>query len=63
LRDADKIVVIEDGVVIENGSHEQLLGRNGVYAQLHRLQFDQRTWDCQINGGSDLGIWVSCRSG
>ncbi|MCU1694727.1 MAG: ABC-type multidrug transport system, ATPase and permease component [Mycobacterium sp.] len=43
LRDADKIVVIEDGVVIENGFDEQLLGRNGVYAQLHRLQFDQRT--------------------
>ncbi|HTF09414.1 MAG TPA: ATP-binding cassette domain-containing protein [Asanoa sp.] len=43
LRDADKIVVIKDGVVIENGSHQQLLGRNGVYAQLHRLQFGPRT--------------------
>ena len=39
LRNANKIVVIKDGVVAENGSHRQLLNLNGVYAQLHRLQF------------------------
>src|SRR5258705_254144 len=39
LRNANKIVVIKDGVVTENGSHQQLLGLNGVYAELHRLQF------------------------
>jgi subfamily B ATP-binding cassette protein MsbA len=39
LRDADKIVVIKDGVVVENGHPQQLLGLNGVYAELHRLQF------------------------
>ena len=42
LRDADKIVVITDGVVIENGPHQQLLALNGVYARLHRLQFGDR---------------------
>jgi subfamily B ATP-binding cassette protein MsbA len=31
--------VIKDGVVAENGTHHQLLNLNGVYAQLHRLQF------------------------
>ncbi len=41
LRDADKIVVIKDGKVVEDGSHEALLALDGVYAQLHRLQFDQ----------------------
>jgi subfamily B ATP-binding cassette protein MsbA len=41
LRDADKIVVIKDGAVIEDGSHEVLMALDGVYAQLHRLQFDQ----------------------
>ena len=41
LRAADKIIVIKDGVVAENGSHEQLLARDGVYAQLHHLQFDK----------------------
>jgi ABC-type multidrug transport system fused ATPase/permease subunit len=39
LRHADKIVVIKDGVVAETGSHRQLLGLNGVHAELHRLQF------------------------
>jgi ABC-type multidrug transport system fused ATPase/permease subunit len=42
LRDAHKIVVIEDGVVAEDGTHEDLLVLDGVYAQLHRLRFDQR---------------------
>ncbi|MCV7175300.1 ABC transporter ATP-binding protein [Mycolicibacterium sphagni] len=42
LRSADKIVVIEDGVVSEEGSHADLLGRGGTYAQLCRLQFEGR---------------------
>ena len=42
LRDADKIVVIKDGVVIENGPHQELLALDGVYAGLHRLQFGDR---------------------
>jgi len=39
LRNANTIVVIKDGVVAENGTHHQLLNLNGVYAELHRLQF------------------------
>ena len=42
LRNADMILVIKDGVVAENGSHQELLTLNGVYAQLHRLQFDNQ---------------------
>ncbi|MDH6247625.1 ABC transporter ATP-binding protein [Mycobacterium sp. OTB74] len=41
LRDADKIIVVKDGIVVEDGSHEALMQLDGVYAQLHRLQFDQ----------------------
>ncbi|MUL74962.1 ABC transporter ATP-binding protein [Mycolicibacterium sp. CBMA 226] len=41
LRDADKIIVIKDGVVAEDGPQDELLRRNGVYAELHRLQFEQ----------------------
>jgi len=41
LRNADKIIVIKDGVVAEDGSHEQLLRLNGVYAQLHHLQYQK----------------------
>jgi subfamily B ATP-binding cassette protein MsbA len=40
IRDADIIAVIADGVVAESGSHDQLLARNGIYAELHRTQFD-----------------------
>jgi ABC-type multidrug transport system fused ATPase/permease subunit len=39
LRDASKIVVIKDGAVVENGPHQELLALNGVYAELHRLQY------------------------
>jgi ABC-type multidrug transport system fused ATPase/permease subunit len=40
IRDADKIVVISGGVVAEDGTHEELIARNGIYAGLHRTQFD-----------------------
>jgi ABC-type multidrug transport system fused ATPase/permease subunit len=42
LRNADKIIVVKDGVVAEEGTHEELLNHNGVYAQLYRLQFEKR---------------------
>jgi ABC-type multidrug transport system fused ATPase/permease subunit len=37
--DADKIIVIKDGVVAEQGSHDELMDLNGAYAELHRIQF------------------------
>ena len=37
IRDANKIIVLKDGVVAEEGTHEELLARNGVYAQLNRI--------------------------
>ena len=40
IRDADKIVVLKDGVVAEEGSHDQLLARGGVYAELYRIQYN-----------------------
>ncbi|MEI9981018.1 MAG: ABC transporter ATP-binding protein [Edaphobacter sp.] len=40
IRDADLIAVIADGVVAESGTHDQLMARNGLYADLHRTQFD-----------------------
>jgi subfamily B ATP-binding cassette protein MsbA len=38
VREADLIVVIEEGRVIEAGSHETLLARGGTYARMQRLQ-------------------------
>jgi ABC-type multidrug transport system fused ATPase/permease subunit len=39
LRNADKIIVVRDGVVAEDGTHDQLLAFDGLYAQLRRLQY------------------------
>lgn len=36
---ADRIIVLQKGEVVETGTHRELLGMNGVYAQLHRIQF------------------------
>ena len=38
VRLADHIVVLEDGVISETGSHEELLERDGTYAQMFNLQ-------------------------
>ncbi|MCQ2359797.1 MAG: ATP-binding cassette domain-containing protein, partial [Phascolarctobacterium sp.] len=35
--DADKIVVLKDGIVAESGTHEELIARNGVYKKLYEL--------------------------
>jgi len=40
IRDAHKIIVLKDGVVHEQGTHDELLKLNGVYAELHHIQFD-----------------------
>jgi subfamily B ATP-binding cassette protein MsbA len=36
---ADHIVVLDDGAVVEAGTHSELLAHGGLYAQLYRLQF------------------------
>jgi ATP-binding cassette subfamily B protein len=38
VRDADEIVVLDEGTVAERGTHEHLLEIEGLYAELHRLQ-------------------------
>ncbi|PHM25520.1 fused lipid transporter subunits of ABC superfamily: membrane component/ATP-binding component [Xenorhabdus budapestensis] len=41
IENADEIIVIEDGNIIERGSHTALLEKEGAYAQLYRMQFGQ----------------------
>lgn len=39
IRDADMILVMRNGMIVEQGTHEQLLIRKGVYAELYNSQF------------------------
>ena len=39
IREADRIIVLKDGRIVEEGSHQELLDRGGLYAHLHQLQF------------------------
>ena len=39
IREADIILVMKDGNIVEQGNHEELLARNGFYAKLYQSQF------------------------
>jgi ATP-binding cassette subfamily B protein len=41
IRNADLILVLKDGDIIESGTHEELLRKNGFYAELYNSQFEQ----------------------
>ncbi|MDP9140074.1 MAG: lipid A export permease/ATP-binding protein MsbA [Pseudomonadota bacterium] len=40
IQHADLIVVMQDGGIVESGTHDELIVRNGLYAALHRMQFE-----------------------
>jgi subfamily B ATP-binding cassette protein MsbA len=40
IENADKIIVMEQGKIVEQGNHQTLLNKDGAYAQLHRFQFE-----------------------
>jgi ABC-type multidrug transport system fused ATPase/permease subunit len=41
IRNSDKIVVLKGGVVAEEGTHDELMAKSGVYAELYHIQFDK----------------------
>ena len=43
VRDADRILALEDGRIVEMGRHDDLVARGGLYARLNTLQFHADT--------------------
>lgn len=39
IEQADEILVVDDGQIVERGPHAELIAHDGAYAQLHRIQF------------------------
>jgi ATP-binding cassette subfamily B protein len=56
VRDADRIVVIEHGRVAEQGSHEQLMRRGGLYANLYTMGFRDVSADGRRTNGAKAAV-------
>lgn len=41
IRDADLILVMKDGDIVEVGDHQELMAKNGFYTQLYNSQFEE----------------------
>ncbi len=55
VRDADQILVVDGGRIVERGTHDDLLELDGLYAELYRTQFRQQGPDSDIPEGVDPG--------
>jgi ATP-binding cassette subfamily B protein len=42
IREADQILVIDDGRIVERGRHDELFASGGLYAELYRTQFERQ---------------------
>ncbi len=54
VREADQLLVIDDGRIVERGTHASLLADNGLYAELYRTQFADQESEEQAAGGPAL---------
>ncbi|HZS13487.1 MAG TPA: ABC transporter ATP-binding protein [Candidatus Dormibacteraeota bacterium] len=55
VRDADQILVVEDGRIVERGRHEDLLAAGGLYAELYRTQFEGQAVHSPVRPEPPLG--------
>lgn len=51
LKHADKIFVLEDGKIVERGTHEELIRGNGLYERVYKIQFQDQKAILQGQGG------------
>ena len=66
IRNADVIFGLEDGVLVEQGSHDELLARGGLYARLYHEQFDGGRVEGRFADGvvyADGEVWCERRQG
>jgi ATP-binding cassette, subfamily B, multidrug efflux pump len=52
IRDADLILVMEDGAIVEQGTHDELLSRGGAYAALYNAQFRSAATDAAVDASA-----------
>ncbi|MGN6251314.1 MAG: ATP-binding cassette domain-containing protein, partial [Marmoricola sp.] len=50
VRNADQILVVDDGRIVQRGTHAELLAAGGLYAELHRTQFREDTEETPVAG-------------
>ena len=64
VRNADLVLVVEGGKIVERGTHRDLLARGGAYAELYRRQFrDAPAVQVQPNGHSPDGVQPTTAAG
>jgi len=51
IRNADKIVVLQDGRIVEQGTHDELMARDGLYRHLNRVQATEELWETPLSEG------------
>ncbi|HEV2369981.1 MAG TPA: hypothetical protein VGR90_08885, partial [Acidimicrobiales bacterium] len=56
VRDADRILVVDDGRIVESGRHDELLADDGLYAELYRTQFLPAAGLAGAGGLSPAGV-------
>jgi ATP-binding cassette subfamily B protein len=57
IRDADLILVMEHGDIVEQGTHDELIAAKGAYFRLYNSQFEQAAYDLDAEfAGEDAGV-------